>query len=187
MDGEAGAGGCVLVVDDDSDWREILADQLESAGFAVTVASDGLRGWTRFLQAEPLVVVTDMQMPAMDGGQLLARVRARNYRVPVIIVTASETLIRTAELTGAYVVMAKSAEPDRIIAAVKAAVAHRKSNTPLLKLWKVAASLPRFAGPPASAWSAWWSARRRAVAAASVIVAVLAAVAVVARRELRRR
>ena len=46
--------------------------------------------WRSFLQSEPLAVVTDIQMPVMDGRQLLANVRARNFRVPVIVVTASE-------------------------------------------------------------------------------------------------
>ena len=169
--------GSVLVVDDDEDWREAVAEQLESAGFTVAVASDGFVAWTRFLRSEPLVVVTDIQMPLMDGCELLAKVRDRNFRVPVILVTASEALAHAAELDGAYAVIAKPADPDRIIAAVKAAIDHRTSHVPLAKLWLAAGRSSGSARPAGQ-----WLFRRARAAMVALVVASLAVVVVAASR-----
>ncbi len=179
----AGRRRAILLVDDDSDWREVLAEHLDAAGFSVAVATDGYVAWRRFLECEPLVVVTDMQMPFMDGRELLANVRARNFRVPVIVVTASEALGRAAELGDAYVVIAKPADPDHIIATVKAAIGHRSSHTPLAKMWTVAAALAqRRDRRPALAVRSWlWTGRGRA-GAVSAIVAVLLVTLVLAVR-----
>ena len=109
----------VLLVDDDSDWRDLIEDHLHAAGLAVAAATDGRGAWQSFLKSEPVVVVTDIQMPFMDGRELLANVRARNFRVPVIVVTACAAQICTADLTSAYAVIAKPADPDEIVASVK--------------------------------------------------------------------
>lgn len=170
--------GSVLVVDDDPDWRDLVAAQLESAGFDVAVAGDGFVAWTRFLRAEPLVVVTDIQMPLMDGRELLAKVHDRNFRVPVILVTASEALAHEAEQVGAYAVIAKPADPDQIVGAVRAAIEHRTSCIPLAKLWKAAgASSNR---PPVNA--SWFSGRQRPVMLALVMAALVAVVLATRRR-----
>ncbi|HEY0870963.1 MAG TPA: response regulator [Acidothermaceae bacterium] len=168
----------VLLVDDDSDWRDVLAEHLDAAGFSVAVATDGYVAWRSFLESEPLVVVTDVQMPFMDGRELLANVRARNFRVPVIVVTASpaqaQAQARAAELDDAYVVIAKPADPDQIIATVKAAISHRTSHTPLAKIWTVATSLAlRNERRPLSAMRSWLWTRRGRAAAVSAIAAVL--------------
>ena len=57
----------VLLVDDDADWRDLIEDHLDAAGLSVAAANDGRGAWRSFLQSEPLVVVTDIQMPFMDG------------------------------------------------------------------------------------------------------------------------
>lgn len=181
-------GGSVLVVDDDADWREIVADQLESAGFKVAVANDGFVAWTRFLRSEPLVVVTDIQMPVMDGRELLTRVHTRNRRVPVILVTASEALACAAEHAGAYAVIAKPTDPDRIIAAVRAAIEHQASRRPLARLWKAAGARPK----PRNPLTSWLTDRRTSLAVAITLAALVATVMVarapsVARRLARRR
>ena len=176
------ARASVLLADDDSDWREIVAAHLEAAGFAVAVARNGLVAWTSFLEAEPFVVVTDVQMPQIDGTELLARVHARNPRIPVILVTASEVLVPLAERAGAYAVIAKPVDPDQILAAVTAALAYRRDHTPLAKLWRVAVSLPRHRG---RRWAPWlFSKRRQQIVAVSAIVALLIVGVLIAPRTL---
>lgn len=174
----------VLLVDDDPDWRDLIEDHLDAAGLAVAAANDGRGAWQSFLQSEPLVVVTDIQMPFMDGRELLASVRARNFRVPVIVVTACEAQICTGDLTGAYAVIAKPADPDEIIATVKAAMGHRASHTPLAKMWTVGASLRPLHPAESSVQphSRWWKRRERAAGLASgVFAALLVAILVAAR------
>ncbi|CAK0755476.1 two-component system, chemotaxis family, sensor kinase CheA [uncultured Gammaproteobacteria bacterium] len=82
----------ILVVDDSLNTREIEKDVLEACGFQVTVAEDGLDGLNKAL-AEPFdAVLTDVEMPNMDGFSLTARLRQEpTYRSrPIIIVTSRE-------------------------------------------------------------------------------------------------
>ena len=122
-------------------------------------------------------------MPVMDGRELLANVRARNFRVPVIVVTGSEADIRDAVVTTAYGVIAKPADPERLIATVNAAIGHRTSHTPLAKIWLAAASLPRSGGQRPTVLSrSWWSTRRRRVGVVCFIVGALVVFVIVAAR-----
>ena len=77
----------VLVVDDQSEARALLARDLEEAGFGVVEAGDGVEGWERFRRVGPDLVVTDLRMPRADGIELLRRIRSVS-NVPVILLTA---------------------------------------------------------------------------------------------------
>ncbi|HKX45634.1 MAG TPA: response regulator, partial [Planctomycetota bacterium] len=79
--------GCILVVDDQSGPRHVLAGELAQAGYAVVEAGDGNEAWSRFCEAEPDLVITDLVMPRCDGHALLRRIRGRSS-VPVIVVSA---------------------------------------------------------------------------------------------------
>jgi len=61
----------ILIVDDDSSFREVLKFNMEEEGFSVLTAENGKDGLLRFLQHRPPLVVTDMKMPVMDGMELL--------------------------------------------------------------------------------------------------------------------
>lgn len=83
--------GCILVVDDQESSRQLLAGELEGAGYAVIEAEDGLEGWARFCSSEPDLVITDLAMPRCDGHDLLCRIRGRS-NVPVIMISANASL-----------------------------------------------------------------------------------------------
>jgi two-component system response regulator AtoC len=77
----------VLIVDDDTDIREALADALEDSGYAPTACSSAMEA-LRVLEEETFdVVVTDVRMPAIDGIDLCGRIAA-NHGIPVIVMTA---------------------------------------------------------------------------------------------------
>ena len=83
----------VLVVDDSITTRAMEKNLLEAAGYAVRVAVDGADAWAQ-LRSEPVdLVVSDVDMPRMDGFELTARIRAdrRLGELPVILVTALES------------------------------------------------------------------------------------------------
>ncbi|WP_235011784.1 response regulator [Bryocella elongata] len=63
----------ILVVDDDSSLRRVMKMQLEEAGYAVSLASDGEEGWKLLRSLDPHLVITDLRMPT-TGLQLLERV-----------------------------------------------------------------------------------------------------------------
>lgn len=81
----------VLVVDDEPDLRFLLRRLLESAGFTVDEAPDGVAALERMRDSQPDVVVTDGQMPRMDGGDLIRRIRAGDEvaDVPIILWSVS--------------------------------------------------------------------------------------------------
>jgi CheY-like chemotaxis protein len=129
--------GRVLIVDDDLEWREIVAELLQDAGYSVTTAEDGRRGLEMIATSPPTVVMTDIQMPVMDGRALLAQARALDGRLPVIVVSGNPESDDN-PFPGAFRVMRKQGTPDQLLEAVAAAMAHRAAQLPLQKLWRAA-------------------------------------------------
>lgn len=82
----------VLVVDDSLNTREIEKDVLEAYGYHVTLAEDGLDGYRKAMDDDFDAVLTDVEMPNMDGFSLTARLRQEEkYRnKPIVIITSRE-------------------------------------------------------------------------------------------------
>ena len=77
----------ILIVDDNDDVREILAETLGDFGYAVAQASNGdqaLSLWPRALEMRMLI--TDVRMPGMSGLELAERVRAERADIKIIII-----------------------------------------------------------------------------------------------------
>jgi len=86
------AGGDVLVVDDDPESVALLRRALESRGFAVRAASDGMQGLAAAREQPPGLIVLDLVMPVMDGFDTLAHLRSdpKTSDVPVLVLTAKD-------------------------------------------------------------------------------------------------
>lgn len=80
----------VLLVEDNEDKRQLLKFALESAGYNVVVAPDGVEGLQVVESHQPDLIVTDVTMPRMDGYEMARRVRANPSTrfIPIIIQTA---------------------------------------------------------------------------------------------------
>jgi PAS domain S-box-containing protein len=85
-------GGRVLLVDDDDEVREILADYLAEAGLEVRAARDGREALAAVDREAPDAVLLDLRMPVMDGLTCLSRLRENPYHagLPVIVLTSGE-------------------------------------------------------------------------------------------------
>ncbi|MDO9450201.1 MAG: hybrid sensor histidine kinase/response regulator, partial [Rugosibacter sp.] len=83
----------VLVVEDSITSRALLKNILESAGYAVTTAVDGVDAYTALKTAAFDLVVSDVEMPRMDGFDLTAKVRSDKQlaELPIVLVTALES------------------------------------------------------------------------------------------------
>lgn len=79
----------VLVAEDNPVNREILREQLEALGVRVTLAEDGEQALLRWQEAPCDLVITDVNMPRLDGYQLTRRLRSLDAGVPIIGVTAN--------------------------------------------------------------------------------------------------
>jgi signal transduction histidine kinase len=90
---DEGERGTVILVDDEDGIRELMAAVLETDGFHVVRAVDGLQGWELFQRERAeanggrLMVVTDHEMPGLEGRELARRIKAADERVPVLIVS----------------------------------------------------------------------------------------------------
>ena len=79
----------VLIVDDNKAVQEVLSRMISFLGYHVTLAGNGLEGGTLFLTNPYDLVITDLQMPLMNGWELSRLVKESSPKTPVILVTGS--------------------------------------------------------------------------------------------------
>lgn len=78
----------VLVVDDESDFRQLMTFWLESKGYSILSASDGETGIKLAKENNPDIIFMDLRMPNMDGAETIGRIRQFNKDIPIIIISA---------------------------------------------------------------------------------------------------
>ena len=108
----------VLIVEDDGDLRESLADVLEERGYRAVTATDGREGLRQMRAYEPDIVVLDLMMPLMDGWQFrLAQKRDPSLAaIPVIAISASESAAAATIDTDLY--LRKPFMPEKMVEAI---------------------------------------------------------------------
>jgi len=120
--GEAQPGPAILVVDDEPAVREALRAGLEFEGYQVTTAADGLGALEQIAKAMPDALVLDVMMPRMDGLTVLRRLRSFNAGLPVLLLTARDTVgDRVTGLdVGADDYLTKPFDLDELLARIRA-------------------------------------------------------------------
>ena len=112
----------VLAVDDSRTMRDMIALALRDQGFDVTVAEDGIHGLEVLEDADPDVIITDINMPRMDGFGFIdaVRNRDRSRMTPILVLTteSSAELKARARNAGATGWIVKPFEPTALLAAV---------------------------------------------------------------------
>ena len=83
----------ILLIDDDPGLLDVLALAFEEAGHEVLTAVDGRAGLQRWEAARPDLVVSDVNMPALDGFSLCRRVRERDPALPLVLLTSRDSEI----------------------------------------------------------------------------------------------
>lgn len=114
----------ILIVDDEPNARNALAELLEDAGYSVSTASDGRTALSQMEQIDPDVVLTDLKMPGMDGLSLIEHGRPMSPHATFIVMTAFgtiDTAVRAIKL-GAESYLTKPLELDAVIAIVDRAL-----------------------------------------------------------------
>jgi two-component system, OmpR family, response regulator len=86
-------GARVLVVEDDSDLREMLARGLAEEGFQVTTADRGSSAMRRLEETDVQVLIVDIGLPDTDGRDLCQALRAQGVRAPVLFLTARDAVV----------------------------------------------------------------------------------------------
>ncbi len=77
----------ILIVEDDETQRQLLFDSLSAEGYQTGTAGDGLDALQKIDTFDPDVIVTDINMPRMDGFELMTELRRRESPIPVIALT----------------------------------------------------------------------------------------------------
>jgi CheY-like chemotaxis protein len=127
----------VLIVDDTAVDRRLAAGLIEeSEGIDVIYAEDGEQAVQRIQDSKPDIVVTDLQMPRMDGLELVNRVRLTDPDIPVILMTSkgSEEIAVQALEQGASSYVPKSVLSTKLRETVEDLLAMKKSGTTYAQL-----------------------------------------------------
>jgi len=112
----------VLVVEDHHDTSFLLCRLLKMEGYEVEHAIDGMVGYNAATSAHPDLIVTDIQMPRMDGIEMIKRIRGSDIsETPIIVMSAyGKRLIDDALEAGADAYVEKPIDLDNFLATIKA-------------------------------------------------------------------
>lgn len=123
----------ILIIDDDVGFRDLLRLHLSAAGYQVQVAEDGVTGGRALLAQTPDLIVSDLNMPFLDGFELLALLRAdaETASIPVILLSGrsdGDTMAKAVEL-GAADFLIKPVTRDQLFESVEACLSRARGRT----------------------------------------------------------
>lgn len=120
----------VLLVDDDAELGEMLADYLQQEGFEATAVQDGETGVAETLSGRYALVVLDVMMPRLNGIDALRRIRQQDRRTPVLMLTArGDDVDRIVGLElGADDYVPKPCTPRELVARIRAILRRTQSQ-----------------------------------------------------------
>lgn len=113
----------ILVVDDETHIVHVLSLKLKNAGFDVRTAGDGEEAFEAALQDPPDLIITDLQMPYLDGLQMCTKLKknASTSKIPAIMLTARGHALSPAdtEPTNIRLVLSKPFSPRQVLEEVE--------------------------------------------------------------------
>ena len=83
----------ILIVDDDENRLDMLSMAFEDAGHDVQTARDGSKGHKKAAQGDVQLLVSDVNMPGIDGFSLCRKLRAEGFTAPIVLLTARDSEI----------------------------------------------------------------------------------------------
>jgi CheY-like chemotaxis protein len=122
----------ILVVDDSDDTREMMAKLLELESFIVVTAEDGRKGFDRARSERPDIIITDINMPDINGIEMIKMLRNESEfsKVPIMAITAyGNTVAAEAIEAGANHASTKPIEFEALMGGIKQLLAASKNNT----------------------------------------------------------
>lgn len=120
----------ILIIEDERKIAKWIKIYLEKAGYAPSVAYDGVKGLEMFKSQKPDLILLDLMIPRMKGEDLCIRIR-RKSDVPIIILTAKDTkrdLLNCLD-GGADDYMTKPFDPDELVSRINAVLRRSQNQT----------------------------------------------------------
>jgi len=121
----------ILVVEDEGNMRTMLALELETSGYEVYQAEDGVVGLEVAQEKKPDLIISDILMPHMDGNELMKRLRATDFGrdIPFIVLTARGQMQDYFEVMEVDDFVVKPFDADDLLARVKRALHKSKKSS----------------------------------------------------------
>ncbi|HQC27006.1 MAG TPA: sigma-54 dependent transcriptional regulator [Treponemataceae bacterium] len=118
----------ILIIDDEKNIREGLAESMELEGYNPILAKDGKEGLERISRGDIDLVITDLRMPLVSGEEVLEQVNAQSPGLPVIVLTGHGSIDSAVDAmrNGAYDFLTKPLNLDRLGLIVKRALQNRQ-------------------------------------------------------------
>ena len=115
----------ILIVDDSETIRQRVSGALESAGFSTLTAKDGIEGLVSVQQETPAMVILDVNMPRMNGLDMLEQLDLKTSGVPVLMLTTEvqPSLMARAKKAGARGWMVKPVNLEQLVETVRKVIA----------------------------------------------------------------
>lgn len=126
----------VLLVEDEAILASLIKETLDTRGFQITIAENGVEGWSFFNGTKPDICVVDVMMPRKDGFSLVADIRKVDSLVPVIFLTAktqTADVLRGFE-AGADDYMKKPFSIEELIVRLKSLYRRREAGSMAYKM-----------------------------------------------------
>ncbi len=126
----------LLVVDDDLPTCRLFTAVFKAQGIEIAVAHDGRAGLARFDELAPDAVLLDLQLPELDGIEVLTRLRERAPQTPVVMLTADrdvKTAVRAIQL-GAFDYLSKPIDHEELVLVVRRALERRALEREIAEL-----------------------------------------------------
>lgn len=119
----------ILLIEDDPEIAHLLQLELGDAGFEVDWAPGGMSGLVRLREAPPDLVILDLGLPDLDGGEVARRIRV-GAEVPIIVLTAADSVERKVTLLsrGADDYIVKPFHPAELLARIQVQLRHREGG-----------------------------------------------------------
>lgn len=105
----------VLVVDDESSIRELVAAVLESEGYPVETATNGAEALRSIERDVPGLMLLDMRMPEVDGWGVAAGLKERGVDLPIVVMTAAQDAQAWCDEIGGDCCLAKPFDIDALV------------------------------------------------------------------------
>lgn len=114
----------ILVIEDDSEYRTMLRDMLELAGYRVIEADDGDIGMRLFREKKPDLTITDLIMPNKEGIELIMELRSEFPDAKIIAISGGgradpDIFLEVAKNLGAQCALRKPFEREKLLEAVE--------------------------------------------------------------------
>jgi CheY-like chemotaxis protein len=126
-------GERILVVEDDPDYCEIIADVLMNAGYAVAMAEDGNEAILMAARWPPDLMLSDFSLPGINGVELTRRIHAFAPDIPVVLTTGLEEaygLCTKAPSYGAVACLKKPMNVEELLGTIDSALISAERLTP---------------------------------------------------------